>query len=287
MNTFKELLDRSMLLFGEETKQGDAHSSRVHDIICEFALPIAKEEMLGEFYGGEGQLSCKFMKLRVLHVESSKLRKHVETSLSHVTTNGITFKYREATRSLENLQIRYHLNITDVGVVRGLCYLRRLRVLRMKWEMRELCCSEFVASINKFRELTILHIWIASALEDIDGAPPSVFDLQAFQPPPSLWFLILYMRMQRIPSALTSHSRIAVLNLKGTKLSEDPIAALQSLPNLSTLNLSKAYTCQKIGGCGRGSFPSLKNLSLGSMEKWGEIEEGSFPCLSYLHIFQN
>ncbi|KAL4185859.1 hypothetical protein AMTRI_Chr10g7930 [Amborella trichopoda] len=53
---FRKLLDRSMLLVGEFEDDRDVLYCRVHDVTHEFALSIAKEEILGEFYGGE----CKF-----------------------------------------------------------------------------------------------------------------------------------------------------------------------------------------------------------------------------------
>ncbi|ERN08771.1 hypothetical protein AMTR_s00017p00249240 [Amborella trichopoda] len=56
---FKELLDPNMLLIGVVEDDGDAVSCRLHDVELEFAIPIAKEEILSEFYGGD----CNFRTL--------------------------------------------------------------------------------------------------------------------------------------------------------------------------------------------------------------------------------
>ncbi|XP_020531282.1 disease resistance protein RPM1 [Amborella trichopoda] len=51
---FKELIDRSMLLVvGDQAEH--ISSCGVHDVVREFAIPIAKEEISGEFYGGVGE----------------------------------------------------------------------------------------------------------------------------------------------------------------------------------------------------------------------------------------
>ncbi|KAL4185857.1 hypothetical protein AMTRI_Chr10g7910 [Amborella trichopoda] len=49
----EELLDRSMLLVGEVGNDGDVYSCQVHDLLREFSIPIAKEEISGESYGGK------------------------------------------------------------------------------------------------------------------------------------------------------------------------------------------------------------------------------------------
>ncbi|KAL4185856.1 hypothetical protein AMTRI_Chr10g7900 [Amborella trichopoda] len=160
----------------------------------------------------------------------------------------------------------------------------RLHVLEVKWGMREFC-SEFSASIHKMHQLISLAIWAAH--EQMDRTP-ALLDPEVLHLPPSLMLLLLKMQLQRIPSSLSSHSRLAKLTLMSTSLIEDPIVSLRSFPNLSYLYLEKAYTGKHIGGCSRGSFPSLRNLvilDLNQWEEWGDIEEGSFPCLSYLRIY--
>ncbi|KAL4185904.1 hypothetical protein AMTRI_Chr10g8110 [Amborella trichopoda] len=133
--------------------------------------------------------------------------------------------------------------------------------------MHSSCYELFYASINKMPQLTSLTF----KMDLFSSTDPPILQL-----PPSLLSLRLEMRLQSI-----------LLTLRDTGLSEDPIVALRSLPNLSYLRMYGAYRGRRIGVCSRGSFPSLKILLIQwfyDWEEWGEIEEGSIPCLSYLKV---
>ena len=68
-------------------------------------------------------------------------------------------------------------------------------------------------------------------------------------------------------------------------LTENPIAALQNLPNLTELQLLDAYTGTQLD-FNSGKFPKLKILDLQQLEQLKSIimEEGTLPCLQKLII---
>ncbi|CDP11046.1 unnamed protein product [Coffea canephora] len=84
----------------------------------------------------------------------------------------------------------------------------------------------------------------------------------------------------------TDPAGLTDLMLKDTKIEEDPMATLEKLPNLRTLELGpKSFLGQEMI-CHSAGFPQLKHLvldSLGNLKQW-KVEEGAMPKLSGLRI---
>ncbi|ERN19078.1 hypothetical protein AMTR_s00061p00111070 [Amborella trichopoda] len=295
---FKELIDRSMLLVvGDQAEH--ISSCGVHDVVREFAIPIAKEEISGEFYGGVGEfvpskgrdigeeetlsymepLTYNSRKLRVLHlavfrnrprtIELIELRdvsvhlRHIGIQKSEEVIN-VEIKLPEKLPKLQELQ---HANvicpiggiIVQPNAIRSLQNLRTLGLITLN---NELLVKELVHLI-RLRKSTNFAASSSSIVPTIRNAAA------------------------KYSGDGLSHSRLTKLTLLNSRLSDDPIVALRSLPNLSYLRMYGAYRGRRIGVCSRGSFPSLKILLIQwfyDWEEWGEIEEGSIPCLSYLKV---
>jgi len=113
-----------------------------------------------------------------------------------------------------------------------------------------------------------------------------VLNLQSMpDPPPLLQSLGLHGRLEKLPEWIPKLESIASISLKRSKLMEDPLKVLQSLPNLMSLSLRDGYGGEQLHIEGR-SFQKLKNLCLEDLGGLNRliIDEGALPLLEKLLI---
>ncbi|PIA42511.1 hypothetical protein AQUCO_02000161v1 [Aquilegia coerulea] len=155
----------------------------------------------------------------------------------------------------------------------SLCQLRRLGVIKLKKEDGIDLCS----SIQQMRNLQSLDV---TSIEEGE-----VLDLQSLlSPPPLLQRLYMRGKLEKLPTWIPSLSNLVILSLRWSRLKEDPLEALQNLPNLLELGLHQAYEGEEL--CFKGGFQRLKLLSLNNLEglKLVTVKDAALPQLQALCI---
>ncbi|KAF7132267.1 hypothetical protein RHSIM_Rhsim09G0032400 [Rhododendron simsii] len=91
--------------------------------------------------------------------------------------------------------------------------------------------------------------------------------------------------LPNLPKWIASLSYLAKLVLQYSNLNDDPLKALQGLPNLVVLELRDAYSGEELC-CDDGGYPRLKKLGLLMLSqlKTVRMEQGSLPELRVLDI---
>ncbi|KAI4370778.1 hypothetical protein MLD38_019088 [Melastoma candidum] len=153
-----------------------------------------------------------------------------------------------------------------------LTQLTRLAILKMRKEDGRYLCS----SIAK---LTSLQAMSVSAFNDDE-----ILDLNYLRSPPQLLQRIyLSGRLELLPSWIANIHGLVKLNLKWSRLKEDPLETLQKLPNLVVLELLQVYNGKSLCFKAKG-FKKLKILGLDYFEELRtiDIEEDAMPNLEKL-----
>ncbi|KAL4185843.1 hypothetical protein AMTRI_Chr10g232800 [Amborella trichopoda] len=184
---------------------------------------------------------------------------------------------------------------TNVG---GFTRLRAMKHVRIE--------GNFIEEIEKLSQLEKLNFQLAN-MEDGDKLWASIQKMKSLRSlailsmdqdkpisiksmpsaPPHLSQLWIHAALGKLPQWMCSLKSIKKLSLVSSTLTEDPLVALQSLPNLAELLLSKAYNGKKMGSDGIYGFPKLTHLAFENLEElewWGGIQEGCMPLLQNLAI---
>lgn len=92
-------------------------------------------------------------------------------------------------------------------------------------------------------------------------------------------------KLQKLPDWILKLQHVSRLTLNFSKLIDDPLKYLKSLPNLVYLNLYQAYDGEQLH-FEEGSFQNLKMLDLGKLDglKVVKIDGGALPLLEELFI---
>ncbi|KAA8533110.1 hypothetical protein F0562_033357 [Nyssa sinensis] len=155
-----------------------------------------------------------------------------------------------------------------------LTQLRRLGILKLRQENGMDLCS----SLEKLKHLTALYM--------VSINPSDSLQLNSLSSsPPFLQRLYLKGGLPTLPKWIASLRYLAKLVLQYSNLNQDPLKALQKLPNLVVLELRQAYVGEELC-CEAGTYPRLKELKLCVLEllKCIRVEEGAMPELRALEI---
>ncbi|PIN02289.1 hypothetical protein CDL12_25201 [Handroanthus impetiginosus] len=133
--------------------------------------------------------------------------------------------------------------------------------------------EELRSSLSKLANLRSLDILSSEEEEYID--------LEYLLSPSALQFLRylgLHGRLERIPQWIGSLNALTTLLLRWSRLQEDPLQYIRSLPNLQSLNLECTYEGQELN-FKAGVFQRLHILVLSRLRvlKWVRMEKGSMP----------
>ncbi|PRQ59898.1 putative P-loop containing nucleoside triphosphate hydrolase, leucine-rich repeat domain, L [Rosa chinensis] len=178
------------------------------------------------------------------------------------------------------LQKLYHVDANHGGI-RLIQELRKLRQLR-KLGLKNLRCEDgqaLCASIENMNHLESLEVCAMGEDE--------VLDVQSISTPPeSIRFLYLKGRLEKLPSWISKLEHLVKLRIFWSRLRDDPLKALQNLPNLLELGLSyKAYDGVQLH-FEEGGFQKLKLLKLKHLEGLNSliIDNGVMPLLQELQL---
>ncbi|OWM64994.1 disease resistance protein RPM1-like [Punica granatum] len=182
--------------------------------------------------------------------------------------------------ALQSLQKLCYLEVDDerndviMKEVGKLTQLSRLGILKLRKEDgRDLCWA--IAKLTNLQALSV------AAVEDDE-----TIDLQhLISPPQFLQRIYLRGRLEALPHWICSLHSLMKLHLRWSRLKEDPLVSLQSLPNLVHLELLQVYNGKTLYFKAKG-FKKLRILGLDDFEELRcvEVEEGAMPCLEKLII---
>ncbi|XP_058183893.1 disease resistance protein RPM1-like [Rhododendron vialii] len=153
--------------------------------------------------------------------------------------------------------------------------LRRLGISKLKRENgMDLCYA-----LEKLKHLSVLYIVSIGMTEPL-------LHLDSLSTPPRfIQRLYLKCRLPNLPKWIASLSYLAKLVLQYSNLNDDPLKALQGLPNLVVLELRDAYAGEELC-CYDGGYPRLKKLGLLMLRQLKSVrmEQGTMPELRVLDI---
>ncbi|KAI8537651.1 hypothetical protein RHMOL_Rhmol09G0040600 [Rhododendron molle] len=188
------------------------------------------------------------------------------------TTHGMSLPAGIA--GLTKLQKLGHVEVNGNGdMVREfgkLTELRRLGILKLTRENgMDLCYA-----LEKLKHLSVLFIVSVGMTEPL-------LHLDSLSTPPRfIQRLYLKCRLPNLPKWIASLGCLAKLVLQYSNLNDDPLKALQGLPNLVVLELRDAYAGEELC-CDDGGYPRLKKLGLLMLRQLKSVrmEQGSMPDL--------
>ncbi|XP_058111974.1 disease resistance protein RPM1-like [Magnolia sinica] len=178
--------------------------------------------------------------------------------------------------SLRSLQKLAYIE-AESGIIRelqNLTQLRKLGIIKLRVEDGNDLCT----SIEKMNHL---HSFSVTSMDEDE-----VLDLHyIFHPLLPLQHLYLRGRLEKLPEWIALLHNLVAIRLRCSRLRDDPLKALQSLPNLADLTLWRAYDGEELCCEGRG-YPRLKLLRLVELRglKKVRVEKGAMSCLEDLRI---
>ncbi|KAL6351065.1 hypothetical protein AAG906_031651 [Vitis piasezkii] len=188
------------------------------------------------------------------------------------------FKVPKKISALKNLQklsfVKARWQYRMIEELQHLTQLRKLGIVALEKEDGKSLCH----SIEKMRNLHSLSV------TSLNKEEPLQLDAMT-NPPPFLQRLHLKGPLPRFPKWVSSLHDLARIRLNWSSLSEDnPVEALQDLPNLMELQLLDAYTGTQLE-FHKGKFQKLKILDLVQLKlRFIRMEDGTLPCLQKLII---
>ncbi|XP_058111988.1 disease resistance protein RPM1-like [Magnolia sinica] len=165
----------------------------------------------------------------------------------------------------------------ESGIIRelgNLTQLRRLAIIELRVEDGNDLCTSIEKMIH-------LHSFEVRSMDEEE-----VLDLHSLSHPPlPLQRLYLKGRLEKLPEWIASLDNLVRVHLRWSRLRDDPLKALQSLPNLVELQLNRAYDGEELRCEGRG-YPRLKKLWLIELSglKNVRVEKGAMSSLEELYI---
>lgn len=216
------------------------------------------------------QLPAEIRKLK-------RLRNLLVYHYANETYTGFHSKYGfKAPRGIGGLESLQKLCFVEAGKgnesiveeVGMLTQLRRLGIIQLNEENAKKMCP----SIDKLSNLHALSI---------NSSPDTVMDLNGItSAPKSLRRLYLNGQLKSLPNWIESLERLVKVFLKTSRLNEDPLKALEQLPNLVHAEFLQVFNGKEL--CFKaGKFQKLKILGLHELNSLESVtvEKTSMPSL--------
>ena len=165
----------------------------------------------------------------------------------------------------------------EVGFMKELQRLSKLKHFGISKVGAEMC-KVLWESVEKMKDLEELFLTSINNKE--------VLNLNCISSPPlRLRFLELNCRLQQLPTWIPELQNLHGLQLRFSRLVDEPLKCLKGLPNLEYLHMYKAYDGEELL-FEEGGFPKLKTLILRSLKglKVIKFERGALPLLEELNI---
>uniref|UniRef100_A0A2N9HXF7 Rx N-terminal domain-containing protein n=1 Tax=Fagus sylvatica TaxID=28930 RepID=A0A2N9HXF7_FAGSY len=189
-------------------------------------------------------------------------------------------KIQKGVGCLKSLQKLYYVKVNHGGIdlIEELGKLKQLKKLGIQNMTTEIGRA-FCASIQNMKDLQSLEV--SSICED------EIIDLQSMSSPPQfLQRLHISGRLDKLPDWIPKLQHLVRLRMFWSRLEDDPLKALQNLPNLLQLTFSRqAYDGEQLH-FKTGGFLKLKELGLHHLNGLYSlmIDEGALPLLEMLSI---
>ena len=177
----------------------------------------------------------------------------------------------QSLQKLFKIEVDNHALIVELGSLRQ---LRKLQISKLKRENGMVFCT----ALEKMSNLQSLRIYATSEEE--------VLELQSMSsPPPLLQSVALCGRLEKFPEWIAKLMGVVRVGFFWSKLIDDPLKVLQTLPNLMDLWLYDGYDGEQLHFEG-GGFKKLKCVGLRNLKGLNRliIDEGSLPLLEELRI---
>ncbi|PON81114.1 LRR domain containing protein, partial [Trema orientale] len=218
------------------------------------------------------ELPCEINDLRRM--------RHILTSHNHRSFKTVPgMKLPKGIGCLEDLQtlcsVEAHEGPGAVSELEKLRQLRMLSISKLTTETGKALCA-FIEKMNYLEDLAL-----SSVSED------EILDLECISSPPYLLrFLSLRGPLQKLPCWISMLHNLLEIWLFHTKLLDDQLRILHSLPNLQKLYLYHAYDTEKFH-FKEGGFQKLKFLNIRDHDglKEVQIDRGALPCLQTLGMW--
>ncbi|XP_050218975.1 disease resistance protein RPM1-like [Mercurialis annua] len=179
---------------------------------------------------------------------------------------------------LKALQKLYLIEVDhDIGLIGELQRMTQLRKVGIK-KLRSENGTALCSALEKMTCLETLHVSSVTKEEFLD--------LQSMSdPPPQLRRLYVNGRVGELPQWIGKLACLVKIHMNWSRLAEDPLAVLQTLPNLLILGFYEGYDGAKLH-FKKGWFRKLKQLYLLGLRGLNEIimDEGTLPVMEKLRI---
>ncbi|BFG35588.1 hypothetical protein CerSpe_218620 [Prunus speciosa] len=306
---FMELIFRNML---QQRFRGSLPACKMHDLLREIALSIAKEEKFCAIHDGSETIE-----------ETGALRLSIQTTNGEI---GSCTELPESIGQLGNLQtldikgtkiealprgISKLLNLRHLLVGRSIygkiigvripssiskmkklqylvCIKSEGNIIRLIGNMTQLSAlgitnvkerdeEDLCASIQEMKVLSYLSLFVA------DGEEFLRVDVLS-SPPPYLVTLGLVGKLEKVPHWFCSLHSLKYLNLRGSRLEEDLQPHIEALPSLHFLGLDNVSVRKEL--CFNRGFAKLWYLQFRNLALLNKItiEKGAMPNLEFLSI---
>jgi disease resistance protein RPM1 len=192
-------------------------------------------------------------------------------------TTGVLVK--KGIKNLTSLQNLYYVEIDHGGVdlIQEMKMLRQLRRLGLRHVRRE-HGEAISAAVEEMQHLESLNI--TAIAED------EIIDLNFASTPPKLRRLHLKAKLDTLPEWIPKLEYLVEIKLALSKLKDDPMQSLKSLPNLLKLSVWDDAYDGEILHFQNGGFQKLKELVLSYLNRPNSIliEKGALISLEYIRL---
>ncbi|XP_050253664.1 disease resistance protein RPM1-like [Quercus robur] len=226
-------------------------------------------------------LDIRDTKIEALPRGIGKLQNLRHLIMYSYTKNLNDFRYFLGMQAPSNItQLR---NLQSIGVfeakgdlirqIRSMTQLVTIRIGNVK-ETDEI---DLCISIENMRLLRILDITVTNEEETLRMDALS-------SPPPNLRDIILTGKLEKVPQWFRSLQSLTFLYLHWSRLDEDLLPHIATLPHLRRVRLTNAYVGKQL--CFITGFPELTELNITNFLQLNEIiiEKGVMPNLKLLYI---
>ncbi|KAK4548103.1 hypothetical protein RGQ29_032813 [Quercus rubra] len=178
---------------------------------------------------------------------------------------------------LQSLQKLHKVEANSDALIAELGRLRQLRKLHIS----EIKAENGIALCTMLEKMINLQSLRINAKGEEE-----VLEFQSMSsPPPLLQTLFLYGRLEKLPEWIPKLNFIVKMGLLWSRLMDDPLKVIQTLPNLMYLRLYDGYEGEQLH-IERGGFQNLMFLGLENLGGLNRliIDKGALPLLESLRI---
>ena len=199
------------------------------------------------------------------------------------TRNGNDFRFSIGMQTpsniaqLKNLQVMCSIE-TNNDLIRKIQCMSQLTTIGIS-NVKAAYEIDLCIAIQNMRHLRGLSIRVHNEEETLQVDALS-------SPPPNLQKIILAGKLEKVPQWFHSLQSLTFLELHWSRLEDDLLPHIATLPNLGPLSLINAYVGNRL--CFSTGFPKLTNLRIRNFPQLNDIiiEKGVMPSMQSLWIYR-